>query len=177
MEALLPGETFQPRHTFQANSSRGTIERATSAAQIDEVRALFLEYAASLGLNLCFQNFQSELDGLPGSYAAPRGLLLLARSVPGEPAGCIGVRPFEESLCEMKRLYVRPQFRGTGLGRKLVESALEWAVSAGYRAMVLDTIPGKMDSAIRLYRELGFVERPAYYQSPIEGTLYLEKRL
>ncbi len=153
------------------------IVQATSVAEIEEIRALFVEYAASLGFSLCFQNFQSELDGLPGRYATPRGLLLLARSVSGAPAGCIGVRPLPDNLCEMKRLYVRPQFRGTRLGRTLVEQALAWAASAGYGAMVLDTIPGRMDSAIRLYRELGFIERHAYYPSPMEGTLYLERHL
>lgn len=153
------------------------ILEARAGEQLSQVRALFLEYAASLDFSLCFQNFQQELDTLPGKYAPPRGVLLLAVEKPGEPAGCVGVRPLGDDECEMKRLYVRPAVRGTGLGRRLVSAALEWALTRQYRAMKLDTVPGKMDAAIRLYRSLGFVECAPYYENPVEGSLFFTRKL
>jgi ribosomal protein S18 acetylase RimI-like enzyme len=137
--------------------------------QLEEVRALFLEYAAELGFSLCFQGFDAELEGLPGKYAPPRGALLL---VPGE--GCVGLRPIDARTAEMKRLYVRPAARGTGLGRRLAVAILGEARERGYQRVVLDTVAGKMDSAIALYRALGFREIAPYYENPIAGAIYLE---
>lgn len=145
--------------------------------ELGQVRALFLEYAASLDFSLCFQNFQQELETLPGKYAPPRGVLLLAVEKPGEAAGCVAVRPLGSDECEMKRLYVRPAFRGAGTGRRLVEAALKWALARQYRAMKLDTIPGKMNAAIRLYRSLGFVECAPYCKGPAECSLFLTHTL
>ncbi|MDE3135456.1 MAG: GNAT family N-acetyltransferase [Acidobacteriota bacterium] len=148
------------------------ILEAISADEISQARSLFLEYAASLDFSLCFENFQQEVDALPGKYSPPNGVLLLAAGKPGEPAGCIAVRPLGNGVCEMKRLYVRPAFRGTGTGRELVEAAVAWARAQGYSAMKLDTVPGRMDAAIALYRRLGFVECPPYYETAVEGTLF-----
>jgi len=153
------------------------ILEASSPEEISQVRALFLEYAASLDFSLCFQNFQQELDTLPGKYSPPGGVLLMASGKPGEPAGCVAVRPLEEGACEMKRLYVRPSFRGTGTGRELAEAAVAWARKRRYRAMKLDTVPGKMDAAIRLYRDLGFVECAPYYETPVEGSVFFTLQL
>lgn len=153
------------------------ILEALSPEKIDQARALFLEYAGSLGFSLCFQNFRQELDTLPGKYAPPDGVLLLAEGKPGEAAGCVAVRPLGNGACEMKRLYVRPAYRSTGTGRELVEAAVAWARMRSYRAMKLDTIPGRMDAAIRLYRNLGFVECPPYYETPIAGSLFFSRAL
>ena len=148
------------------------ILEASSPEEISQVRRLFLEYAASLGFSLCLQNFQQEVDALPGKYSPPDGVLLLAAGNSGEPAGCVGVRPLDDNACEMKRLYVRPSSRGAGTGRRLVEAAVAWARTRRYRAMKLDTVPGRMDAAILLYRSLGFVECAPYYETPIEGSLF-----
>lgn len=131
--------------------------------QLEVVRGLFAEYAQSLGFSLCFQGFDEELKTLPGAYAPPQGLLLLA-SVDGVPAGCVGVRPFEEGRCEIKRLYARPQYRGGGLGRQLAEAAVAFARAAGYRQMLLDTLP-QMAAAQALYRRLGFRDCVPYYDN------------
>jgi ribosomal protein S18 acetylase RimI-like enzyme len=149
---------------------------AERGARLEEVRALFLEYAGSLGFSLCFQGFDEELRALPGMYAPPRGRLLLA-SEDDRPAGCVGLHPWAADAAEMKRLYIRPAFRGRGLGRILTEAALAEARSIGYRSVRLDTIPSLMQPAIALYRELGFREIPAYRANPIPGALYLELRL
>ena len=140
--------------------------------KLEEVRALFLEYAAQLGFSLCFQGFDKELAGLPGAYGPPRGALLLAT---GE--GCVGLRPIDARTAEMKRLYVRPQARGTGLGRRLAAAVVEAARSRGYERVVLDTIAGKMDAAIALYRAMGFREIAPYYDNPLPGAIYLEMAL
>lgn len=145
-------------------------------AQLEEVRALFLEYAQSLGFSLCFQGFDEELRALPGIYAPPRGRLLLATE-DGSPAGCVGLHEWDGPAAEMKRLYVRPAFRGHGLGRALTEAALSEARALGYRSVRLDTIPSLMQSAIALYRELGFREIPPYRENPIPGALYFELHL
>jgi putative acetyltransferase len=136
------------------------------------IRYLFREYAATLGFDLCFQDFNAELAGLPGDYAPPRGRLILARCS-AEPAGCIALRPLADDICEMKRLYVRPHYRAHHLGRLLSESIIVTAREAGYRAMRLDTVPGML-KAITLYRSLGFREIPPYRHNPIEGALFFE---
>jgi len=136
---------------------------------LDAVRDLFLEYAGSLNFNLCFQDFESELEGLPGPYASPAGTLLLAR-IDGAVAGCVGVRPLDAGRCEMKRLYLREPFRGGGYGRALAERAIAFARSAGHSRVVLDTLP-QMTAATRLYRNLGFVRCAPYYDNtPVNST-------
>jgi putative acetyltransferase len=147
--------------------------QAQSPAEIEIARELFREYAAGLNIDLCFQNVDQEVAGLPGNYAPPRGRLLLA--IEGkQSAGCIALRSLGDSDCEMKRLYVRPEFRGQGLGKKLITTLIDAAREIGYERMLLDTLPGKMDSAIALYRSLGFSEVAPYYHNPVEGALFME---
>jgi putative acetyltransferase len=139
-------------------------------------RSVFQEYAASLKVDLCFQGFDAELADLPGEYAEPRGALLLAW-VDGAVAGCCALRPLDSSdytnAAEMKRLYVRPSFRGLGLGRQLSEAILDAARQAGYGCVLLDTLDD-MESARALYEDLGFEEIPPYYHNPIAGAHYLK---
>jgi len=149
---------------------------AAAGPQLEEVRTLFLEYARSLGFSLCFQGFDEELRALPGMYAPPRGRLLLAIE-DGGPAGCVGLHEWDGPAAEMKRLYVRPAFRGRGLGRTLSEAALAEARALGYRSVLLDTVPSLMQPAIALYRDLGFHEIPPYRDNPIPGALYFELKL
>jgi ribosomal protein S18 acetylase RimI-like enzyme len=145
-------------------------------SDVDEIRVLFREYAASLDINLAYQGFEAELASLPGQYARPHGTLLLALDPDGQVLGCVGVRPLgQRGACEMKRLYVRPAGRGGGAGRALAEAALAFATSAGYREMVLDTLP-QLTRAIALYRALGFEEISPYWPSPIP-VLYFGRRL
>ena len=142
-------------------------------------RALFVEYAAALGIDLCFQNFDAELAGLPGAYAAPGGVLLVAL-VDGEPAGCGALRPLPDAdypdACEMKRLYVRRAYRRFGLGRQLAQQLMDRAAQAGYRTMLLDTLDD-MEAAREMYAALGFEEIPPYYFNPIPGAHYLKAQL
>jgi len=146
---------------------------ASDGPRLEQVRSLFLDYAASLGFSLCFQGFDEELRALPGMYAPPRGRLLLAVE-DGNPAGCVGLHEWDGDAAEMKRLYVAPAYRGRGLGRVLTEAALTEARAIGYRRIRLDTIPSLMQPAIALYRELGFREIPPYRENPIPGALYFE---
>ncbi len=139
---------------------------------LEEVRALFLEYARDLGFSLCFQGFDEELSQLPGAYAPPRGALLLIRG-----QGCVALRPLDAATAEMKRLYVRPSARARGLGRALAQAAIDEARSLGYARVVLDTVAGTMEKAIALYRRLGFREIAPYYENPIQGAIYLELQL
>ena len=148
------------------------IAEARSDDEVREARRLFLEYAAGVGVDLCFQDFERELAELPGEYARPSGRLLLALE-DGDPAGCVGVRRLDERICEMKRLYVRPAFRASGLGRALAEAVIAEARAAGYARMRLDTLPS-MAEAHALYRSLGFTPIPPYYANPIPGAAYLE---
>jgi putative acetyltransferase len=151
------------------------VEVAAPGPELAAVRDLFLEYAGSLNFSLCFQDFETELEGLPGAYAPPQGILLLARSG-GEAAGCVGVRPFDDGRCEMKRLYVRGQYRGSGLGRLLAQRAITFARGTGYRCMLLDTLP-QMEQAVRLYRELGFLRCAPYYDNTPIGSSCLTLQL
>jgi ribosomal protein S18 acetylase RimI-like enzyme len=142
---------------------------------LDVVRTLFTEYAAWLNIDLEFQHFERELEELPGAYAAPRGALLLAW-IEDAAAGCVAMRPFELQVCEMKRLWVRPDFRGQGLGVALARAIMQQAVECGYRRMRLDTLP-TMQSAQAIYASLGFRPIAPYYRNPDPHTLYLEARL
>jgi ribosomal protein S18 acetylase RimI-like enzyme len=148
---------------------------AHEPAWLTMVRELFLEYAAGLGFDLGFQNFDAELEELPGRYAPPSGRLLLAVRA-SEPAGCVALRGLDDTTCEMKRLFVRPAFRGCGAGRLLVEAILAEGRAAGYRQMRLDTLPS-MGAAIALYRSLGFRPVEAYTVNPHPGALYLARAL
>lgn len=152
--------------------SRATIRDATSPADFADARGLFEEYARSLEIDLCFQNFGDEIENLSRMYGPPDGALLLARSG-GVAVGCAAMRPFEGRVCEMKRLYVRPAVRGTRLGKALAERIIERARSAGYEKIVLDTL-ASMEPARALYRSLGFEERPPYYENPIADAVYME---
>ena len=132
-----------------------------------------MEYARSLGFSLCFQDFDKELAHLPGDYSAPEGRLLLAE-YQGQPAGCVALHKLDAEICEMKRLYVRPQFRQLKIGRALAESVINEARGIGYCRMRLDTIAPLMSTAVSLYRQLGFQEIAPYRTNPIEGALYME---
>src|ERR1043165_316924 len=151
------------------------VRYAKTQEEIETARILFREYAAWLQVDLCFQNFAEELASLPGLYAPPRGRLLIAYS-DKEPAGCVALRPLKDSMCEMKRLFVRPAFRGRNLGRRLAEQVVADARSIGYASMVLDTLPS-MGPALRLYEGLGFVRRVAYYETPLKETVFMELKL
>ena len=152
-----------------------------SDEEVQKARVLFEEYAAWLGINLCFQNFDKELAELPGDYAPPNGRLLLATEN-DLIAGCVALRKIDggktgDGVCEMKRLYVRPRFRGQGLGRSLTEAVIEVAREIGYRRMRLDTLPGKMDRAIAMYRSLGFKNIAPYYNNPVPDAAFMELEL
>jgi len=153
-----------------------TLVSATSTDDIAHVRELFLEYADSLGFSLCFQNFDQELQHLPGDYAPPDGRLFLAMSG-DQVAGCVALHKLGPGICEMKRLYLRPQFRGKGLGRVLAEHIIREARNIGYERMRLDTVEPVMKDAVSIYRRLGFREIAPYRSNPNAGTLYMELEL
>jgi GNAT superfamily N-acetyltransferase len=152
------------------------INQATSPAQIAHARELFLEYAQSLGFSLCFQSFDKELAELPGDYAPPDGRLFLAE-FEGQLAGCVALHKLDGNICEMKRLYLRAQFRGKGLGRALAEAIIAEARAIGYQRMRLDTVEPVMRDAVAMYRRLGFKEIAPYRTNPIEGAMYMELEL
>lgn len=151
------------------------IRAAESKGDWVTARELFEEYAASLGFDLSFQEFDREVASLPGHYAPPRGVVLLALDG-SAAAACVALRPLDGETCEMKRLYVRPSHRGTGLGKRLADAILAQARARGYRRMRLDTVPG-MEAAIALYRALGFREIGAYRANPIPGAIFMEREL
>ena len=155
---------------------RLTLTQVESPAQIEQARELFLEYAKSLGFSLCFQGFEQELAALPGDYAPPDGRLLVAE-YRSQLAGCVALHPLEPGICEMKRLYLRPQFRGRGLGRVLAETVIAEARAIGCRKMRLDTVEPVMPNAVAMYRRLGFREIEPYRVNPIAGALYMELEL
>jgi putative acetyltransferase len=149
------------------------IRQANSPGEIAFIRELFREYAQSLGFSLCFQSFDQELASLPGDYAPPAGRLLLA-SVHAAPAGCVALHNIADDICEMKRLYVRPEFRAHGLGKVLAERIIADARHIGYRRLRLDTVEPVMKTAVAMYRSLGFHEIAPYRPNPIAGALYME---
>lgn len=167
-----------PEHTNAANSIAEGLEivLAQSPIQIDSVRELFLEYARSLSFNLCFQSFEQELAGLPGDYASPEGrLFLLTRA--NQTAGCVALHKIDDEICEMKRLYVRPQFRGLGLGKMLAEKIIAEAREIGYKRLRLDTVESNMTIAVAMYRSMGFREIAPYRPNPSATALYMELEL
>ncbi len=148
---------------------------AKSESRVETVRALFREYAESLGVDLCFQDFERELAGLPGDYAPPAGRLYLALEEES-PGGCVGLRKISDEICELKRLYVRPLYRGKGIGRRLVREAVRDARRIGYARMRLDTLPS-MKRAQELYLAMGFKPIAAYRHNPVPGAGFLELEL
>lgn len=152
------------------------IEQARGDEDVSVVRALFEEYQAALGVDLCFQGFDQELAGLPGDYAPPAGRLLLARDGEGRPAGCAALRGVGGEASEMKRLYVVPDYRGIGLGRALAEAVIAEARAIGYRSICLDTLPQMVEAAV-LYESLGFREIEPYTANPVAGARFLELEL
>src|SRR3954447_23377549 len=149
------------------------LEQAKTPEQIELARTLFQEYGASLGFSLCFQNFDKELAGLPGDYAPPWGRLLIAY-LGGDAAGCVALHEFEPGISEMKRLYVRPAFRGKRVGLALAKGIIETGREIGYKRMRLDTVPSEMADAVKMYGRLGFREIAPYRVNPQPGTLYME---
>ena len=149
------------------------IQPARTADDLAAIVTLFEAYAASLAVDLAYQDFAAELVALPGRYAPPRGALLIARDADGNALGCVAMRPLNDpNRCEMKRLYVAPAGRGTGLGRLLMQALIEEARRIGYREMRLDTLPD-MTAAQALYRAAGFEPVEPYYETPIAGTVFM----
>ncbi|POF31733.1 GNAT family N-acetyltransferase [Roseibium marinum] len=153
------------------------ISSVETAEDLDVVKSLFRAYVDWLGIDLSYQGFEEELAGMPGKYSRPSGGLYLAKDPDGSSLGCVGLRPFaDKGACEMKRLYVLPAGRGRGVGGALIDRVLATATHAGYREMLLDTLPS-MTGAIKLYRAAGFEEIPAYYETPISETVFFRKAL
>ena len=173
-----PTQSAQRKTTEDTERGSEMIEiiQAETQPQINEARTLFREYEGWLGMDLCFQGFEEELANLPGKYVPPEGRLFVAYA-DGDLAGCIALRKLDDGICEMKRLFVRENFRSLGLGRTLVEKLIADAFTEGYEQMRLDTFPPKMGKAVRLYESYGFREIPPYYNNPHEGVLFMEKQL
>jgi len=151
-----------------------TITEPRDAADLDATKALFREYAGSLKFSLGYQDFETEMADFPGKYAGAAGGALLLAKVDGAAAGAVALRRMAPGICEMKRLYVKPAFKGQSLGRKLADRLVAEARGLGYAKMRLDTVADQMQAAVQLYRRMGFVDIPAYYPSPIPGTAYME---
>lgn len=149
-----------------------SISEAQTAKHFDQARTLFREYEIWLGVDLCFQGFEQELAGLPGKYAAPQGCILLANE-DATAIGCVAVRPINDNVCEMKRLYVQPEFRNRGLGNKLVRLIIDKAREVGFERMRLDTL-NTLEEAMHLYEKYGFKEIEPYYNNPLSNTIYWE---
>lgn len=167
---------------FEINSSTPCGKHATPAYSITPVRLkddldvtkeLFYEYTAWLDLDLTFQSFAAELATFPGKYTPPTGELFLARNAQEDPIGCVALRGLSSDVCEMKRLFVKDSAKGLGVGKALVQAIIDAARNLGYKSMRLDSLP-KMTAALRLYRSVGFIEIPAYYQTPLSDTVFLE---
>ncbi len=173
-EFLKPILQASPSVTSVAKSF--SIAPANTVEEIARIRELFVEYSQSLGFSLCFQSFDKELAGLPGDYSPPGGRLLLG-TYDGAPAGCVALHKLAPGICEMKRLFVRPQFRGKGLGRVLAERIIADARQIGYQQLRLDTVEPMMRTAVAMYRQLGFREIAPYRENPIEGAIYMELQL
>ena len=154
------------------NAEGITVTSACSTADMEHVRALFIEYQEWLDVDLCFQGFDEELLSLPGAYAPPRGRLLLAR-IDETVAGTVGMWPLGADVCEMKRLYVRPSYLGRGLGRRLAGAIVDEAKAAGYARMRLDSLE-RLVAARTLYESIGFARIPAYYDNPLDGVLFMQ---
>ncbi len=152
-----------------------TIQKIASLEDLEEIKSLFREYEKFLGVSLCFQNFEEELAKLPAKYAEPEGSIFLAK-VDGVSAGCIALWKLEEGVCEMKRLYVKPDFQGIGLGKKLAQTIIEEAQNKGYKKMKLDTLR-RLESANHLYKSLQFTETTSYNYNPEDDVAYFEKDL
>lgn len=169
-------EIMEQRNGANSGASSETrkidVQRVSSATELEQIQLLFQEYAASLDFELWFQHFEEELRGLPGDYSPPKGCLLIA-TYQEDIAGCVAMRRLEKQICEMKRLYVRPPYRGFGIGRVLSVAIVAEARKSGYRCMRLDTVPS-MKEARRLYASLGFREIRPYYHNPIPGVVFLE---
>lgn len=163
-----------PRSQIVSERENIRIHPCSSAHDVEQARELMRRYARWTGVDLCFQNFETELAELPGKYAPPGGQLWLARTVDGEtPVGVIAVRPLSESVCEMKRLWVEPAAQGTGLGRRLALTAIDFARSAVFDEMKLDTLRERMPAAIALYRSLGFTDTDPYIPNPEPDVIYM----
>jgi putative acetyltransferase len=173
---------MKAEHTIPLNASVHSVVKnlaiiqAETSTQIAQARELFLAYAQSLGFSLCFQNFDKELAELPGDYAPPDGRLLLAE-YEGQVAGCVALHGLGDNICEMKRLYLRPEFRGKRLGRALAECVIAEARRIGYQRMRLDTVEPLMGDAVAMYHKMGFKEIPPYRPNPIAGAIYMELEL
>jgi GNAT superfamily N-acetyltransferase len=162
---------------FMHEPAPAAITPVRTADDLASVITLFRAYAGSLQVDLTYQNFEAEMAAMPGKYAPPNGELLLARALSGAPIGCVGLRPLDDpGCCEMKRLYVSPEGRGIGLGRRLVEAVVREAERIGYSELRLDTLPF-MDDAIALYRKSGFEPMEPYYETPVVGTVFLRRSL
>ena len=148
---------------------------ASDSESVESARSLFREYSNSLDFSLCFQGFDEELAGLPGEYSPPTGRLFLA-TLDGNLAGCTALRRIDGNICEMKRLYLRPEFRGKGIGRQMTVEIIRAAQEMGYTLIRLDTVPA-MKEAISLYRSMGFVEIEPYRENPMPGALFMERVL